>query len=1079
MKELVTSAGAEARLVRAREWLAQRPAGQALWIVGATQEAAAEAARQAVKGAAFGWRRTTLPRLAALVSAGEMEKRGLSPVSSLGLLALCARVVHQLGQAGELGRFQPVAAQPGLPRALLRTLQEVRMAQARPEGHLGGILDAYEAELRRARLADRAEVFLLALGAADHGALRLPALLLDLPVQSAVEERLVSLLRGDVFAVAPAADAAAVRRLSRALELPATPLAEPAVSSLQRVQQRLFEEGPPSPAELGDDVELLSAPGESRECVEIARLVRREAERGVPFDRMAVLLRAPSQYRALLEEAFARAGVPAHFASGTVRPDPAGRAFLSLLACAAEGLSARAFAEYLSLGEVPDAVAGAPPPPPPEGDRWVPPDDELLSRPADEPAQEKEPELPADPDAPVAGGDLRAPWRWEKLLLDAAVIGRRDRWQRRLAGLEAKLQKQLAEFADDESRAARVERELHDLRALRDFALPLLDELAALPQSASWGEWLPPLTALATRALRQPARVLSLLAELSPMGPVGPVTLAEVRLVLSRRLAELPVPPSGRRQGKVYVAQAAAARGLSFDVVFVPGLAEKLFPQKVIEDPLLRDREREGFAGLETSQDRIAAERLALRLAAGAAARRLCLSWPRIDLSQGRARVPSFYGLEVLRAAEGSLPGFAQLSRRAEQAAQARAGWPAPLEPAQAIDEAEHDLALLAKAFRAPPGEAKGIAAYLLNANPHLGRALRARARRWLRRWTPADGLVEPAPEALAVLQKHRPSARPYSPTALQNYAACPYKFVLQAVHRLAPREVPEAIDEIDPLSRGGMIHQVQYRILRDLRDAGALPIADLEAALRRLGEVADEVAAEWKDELAPAIERVWADCVTAMKIDLRRWMSLVAEDRWVPWRFELAFGLRDGEERDPHSSVEPVALDEGLLLRGSIDLVEKAGGAGFPGDGRSPQGGASGNGSLRATDYKTGKAWAAQGTVIGGGATLQPALYALVLGKLFPEARVDGGRLYYCTYNGEFTTVEVPLDDRARSSVKALAHTLSDAVERGFLPAAPREPRECERCDYLPVCGPGEFARAGRKPAEQLLPLRTLREMP
>ena len=61
---------------------------------------------------------------------------------------------------------------------------------------------------------------------------------------------------------------------------------------------------------------------------------------------------------------------------------------------------------------------------------------------------------------------------------------------------------------------------------------------------------------------------------------------------------------------------------------------------------------------------------------------------------------------------------------------------------------------------------------------------------------------------------------------------------------------------------------------------------------------------------------------------------------------------------------------------------------------------------------------------------------------------------------------------------MKALAHTLSDAVQRGFLPAAPREARECERCDYLSVCGPGEFHRAGRKPAEALVPLKTLREM-
>ncbi|HYY53598.1 MAG TPA: PD-(D/E)XK nuclease family protein [Myxococcales bacterium] len=1058
MRELVTSAAASARLDLARDWLCERgPAARAL-VVAATQEAAAEVVRAAAAacGAAFGWQRFTLGRLAAVVAADAMAARGLSPLSPLGVEAMCARVVHQL--RGRLGKFDPVAMQPGLPKALSRTVQELRLAGARPGGDLGRILDAYEAELGRAALADRAAVFRLALEA-QSPLLDLPALLVDLPLRAALEERFIARLRGPVLAIAPAADGA---RISRALEVEPRPLQESADTSLARVQQRLFVEGTAPMAPSGDDVVLLSAPGESRECVEIARLVRREAERGVPFDRIAVLLRSPSQYRPLLEEAFARAGIPAHFASGTQKPNPAGRAFLALLACAADGLSARRFAEYLSLGEVPQAVSGAPPEASPSGDRWVPPDTELTPTPTEEPAHPEDATAPVDVDAPVVAGSLRAPWRWEQLLIDAAVIGGRDRWKRRLDGLEAQLRTTLSAFAEDEARAQRIERELADLGALRDFALPLLDSLASLPASATWAGWLDPLGALASRALRDPARVLSLLAELVPMGPVGPVSLAEVRLVLGRRLTELSVPPSGKRHGKVFVAPVAAARGLGFETVFVPGLAEKVFPQKVMEDPLLRDAERRDLAQLETWIDRIAAERLALRLAAGSARGKLVLSWPRIDLAQGRARVPSFYGLEVLRAAEGTLPPFSELSRRAEQAVPARAGWPAPGNPEEAIDEAEHDLALLGRAFR-DPQESKGTAAYLLAANAHLCRALRSRARRSLRRWTPADGLVQPAAEALQALQAHQPGARAYSPTALQNYAACPYKFVLQAVHRLAPREVPEGIDEIDPLSRGSLIHEAQYELLRELSETDALPIRDLAAAQQRLEAVVDRVALRWKDELAPAIERVWNDCIAGVKIDLREWLRRISEDvAWAPWRFELSFGLPETAQRDPHSTKDPVALDEGIRLRGSIDLVERA-----------P------DGALRATDHKTGKAWAQQGTVIGGGATLQPALYALALEKLFPASRVEGGRLYYCTYAGEFESVPVALDVAARGSVAQLAKTVGEAVSSGFFPAAPRDQRECERCDYLAVCGPSEWKRVQRKPPEALHALVRLRSMP
>src|SRR5262249_10912882 len=155
---------------------------------------------------------------------------------------------------------------------------------------------------------------------------------------------------------------------------------------------------------------------------------------GTPFDRMAILLRAPHVYVSLVEAALARAGIPAFFARGARRPDPAGRALLVLLECAIDKLSARRFAEYLSLGQVPPLAAGAPP----RGrEIWMAADEETLTLGADRaaPLEKDAPaEEPAeDSDAsPVLEGALRAPWKWEKLLVDSAVIGGRDRWSRRL-----------------------------------------------------------------------------------------------------------------------------------------------------------------------------------------------------------------------------------------------------------------------------------------------------------------------------------------------------------------------------------------------------------------------------------------------------------------------------------------------------------------------------------------------------------------------------------------------------------------------------------------------------------------------
>src|SRR6201981_2919008 len=106
-------------------------------------------------------------------------------------------------------------------------------------------------------------------------------------------------------------------------------------------------------------------------------------------------------------------------------------------------------------------------------------------------------------------------------------------------------------------------------------------------------------------------------------------------------------PPPPQRYGKVFIGPVESTRGLSFDTVFVPGLAERMFPRKITEEPILLDAVREQIGGgLATNPTRLDSERLALALAVGVAENRICFSYPRLDLQdQPRPRVPSFYAL--------------------------------------------------------------------------------------------------------------------------------------------------------------------------------------------------------------------------------------------------------------------------------------------------------------------------------------------------------------------------------------------------------------------------------------------------
>ncbi len=640
------------------------------------------------------------------------------------------------------------------------------------------------------------------------------------------------------------------------------------------------------------------------------------------------------------------------------------------------------------------------------------------------------------------------------------------RWRRRLDGLAADYRLRIDELKRDEPESARIqrfERDLKNLRHLRAFALPIVDDMAAWPDRAVWGEWLDRAVALAGRALRRPDRVLETLASLRPMAEVGPVSIEEVRDVLRDRLVMLDWETRGRRYGRVFIGTPHQARGRSFRVVFVPGLAERVVPQRPHEDPLLLDERRAGIDGLVNQGDRKNAERLLLKLSIGAATDRVYLSYPRLDVAETRARVPSFYALDVVRAITGEIPDHRQLARDAAEEAGASLAWPAPKNAARAIDDLEHDLASLKPMLESrDPALVRGHAHYLLQLNESLRRSVISRWTRGRKAWSQADGLVRVAPAIKTALESHRLANRPYSLSALQRFSSCPYQFLLATIYRLEPRDEPEPLVRLDPLTRGSLFHRAQAEFYRAMQKADALPVTRdrVPEASKAVEAALERVALEYEELLAPAIPRVWRDEIDELRRDLGIWVRKMADDpSWVPAYFEFSFGLSD-EGRDERSLKQPVTIDGRFVLRGSVDLIE-----------RSQHGD-----TLRVTDHKTGKNRAKDGLIVGGGGTLQPVLYSAAVEQGLGTKVVEG-RLYYCTTAGGYTHHPIQLNDYNRSQGLQVLTIIDRSIEQGFLAAAPAE-RACTWCDFRPVCGPGEEERVSHKDRNKLADLAALRSM-
>jgi ATP-dependent helicase/DNAse subunit B len=343
-------------------------------------------------------------------------------------------------------------------------------------------------------------------------------------------------------------------------------------------------------------------------------------------------------------------------------------------------------------------------------------------------------------------------------------------------------------------------------------------------------------------------------------------------------------------------------------------------------------------------------------------------------------------------------------------------------------------------------------------------------------KWSEADGLITHNAQTLAALAEHRLSARAWSPTSLQHFAACPYRFALHGIYGLRPREDASPIEQMDPLTRGGLFHAVQFALLNDLKDRSMLPVTaqSLGETLAIADAVLDETAAKYEEELAPAIPRVWETEIEDLRTDLRGWLQHVAanDSDWEPIHFEFAFGLArrtlaagaGNAGHDPASSPGEAELaDSGVRLRGSIDLVERN----------------TATGVLRITDHKTGKPPASIPLYVGGGRLLQPLLYGLAAGQLL-GATVESGRLFYATQQGGYQHALIPVHEKSRAFLAKLLSNIDGAIAAGFLPPHPQKDG-CEFCDYRVVCGPYEELRTARhkdRRDDRLDPLIEIRAM-
>lgn len=486
---------------------------------------------------------------------------------------------------------------------------------------------------------------------------------------------------------------------------------------------------------------------------------------------------------------------------------------------------------------------------------------------------------------------------------------------------------------------------------------------------------------------------------------------------LERKLGRAELDADDGRLG-VRALDAMDARGHRFDAVIILGLKEKLFPRAVPEDPVLRDSARAAlrdgagyWVGLKGAG--YEEERLLFYLVCASARERLVCVYPRSDES-GKAEVASTYLRELCRAAGLPPPGEAPERRVARQ-------------PDRRLAELEPELLT--------PREA-GLLASLRGDEPDepaLAEGLRLVARLGQGGAPgPHDGLTRPPAAEVAVWKE-----RGLSPSALDEYAACPFRFFAKRLLKLGVEEEANEAGELGHLERGRIYHAVLERFHR----SGG---ADLEGAL-------DAVFAENDWKALGLYPLLWEAERRAMSESLRlfaAWdMERLGRGPWRPAKIEHE--LRGGPEALPGT---------GVSWRGRADRVDL--------DEKGKR--------YRVADYKTKPGrWKKDLTKQAAeGKTHQLPIYSELIAAELGEGWSYGGAELLFVEEGKIRSAELSPEDWAAARepfLKKLAERVH-SIAAGRFPIKPDESERglCSRCEFAGVCRKGHSpsrARASRVP--------------
>ena len=761
------------------------------------------------------------------------------------------------------------------------------------------------------------------------------------------------------------------------------------------------------------------APDPASETREVVREVLWALEGGMSLHEIAVFHGADDAYPRLLREAFGAAAVPVVPLPGIPLIETrAGRGVLALALLPERDFSRTATMEALSVAPMRE---------------WLPGRENAVRT-------------------------LAA--AWDRISREAGITKDSNQWAGRLTALIGDLDSsiQYHEDAGNEARARGARYNRDRARELRDVMEALIARLQPLCEPQPAAGFIKRFKEVVEDYLNPKAEALvEVLEEIEQLGTVGAVggsfSLATFAQALRANLEAAVVRPASLGDG-VVVADYRNAAGLRFQRVILCGAYEGALPSGPGSDALIEDRV---WTGLRERHPFIEDKALRIERAHEAAGRAVTAAgagsvvWTAPLREPGGAR--EYYPSPLMRAAASSKDA-AIVTASDLRGRDSVDGW---------LRRGQSPLAAMLRGPIAVPAEAayrwaigqRRRGDWFDQAHRHWPAVLMLRARR-SRRFTEWDGnLATLADESWLELR------RAVSPTSLEHYAVCGFRYFARSLLGLHAIEEPEEREMMDAAARGSLIHNVLERFFKAQRENGRPqpyePWTDEDAAL--LMTFADEALADAEERGLTGLDVYSRHEARTIKADLRRFL---AED--------TLFRQRTGAVPVQFESAIPETEVAGVTLRGFVDRVDI-----------TPD-----QKQAWVIDYKSGASKDHKEEItpedpLAGGKRLQLPVY-LAAARDAEEVRAV---YWFITQKGGFEFVRYDPSPGQEAAFERTLNAIVTGIRAGSFPAVSGEDDEfygkfknCRYCDYDRICSRRrDHEQAAKQDDELVAPWRSVEQ--